>query len=197
MSKRAAPPTAAAPARARAGREAARRAEDSAAASDAQKQLHELQVSQIELELQQQVLAELLEQKDAAEAGLVRYTELYEQAPVGYLSLWPDGRISRANLAAAALLACPRDELLGRASSSSSRPSSRPGCAASSPAYTPAAPTACSRWACSPGRAAPAGCASRPMSSATAASAAWWSPTSATCTRARRRGGAPTRCSTA
>ncbi|SFM77591.1 PAS domain S-box protein [Rugamonas rubra] len=114
MSKRAAPPTAAAPARARAGREAARRTADGTAASDAQRQLHELQVSQIELELQQQVLAELLEQKDAAEAGLVRYTELYEQAPVGYLSLWPDGRICRANLAAAALLACPRDDLLGR-----------------------------------------------------------------------------------
>ena len=114
MSKRAAPPTAAAPARARAGREGARRLADSAAASDAQKQLHELQVSQIELELQQQVLAELLEQKDAAEAGLVRYTELYEQAPVSYLSLWPDGRISRANLAAAGLLACRRDELLGK-----------------------------------------------------------------------------------
>ncbi|PHV06883.1 histidine kinase [Janthinobacterium sp. BJB412] len=114
MSKRAAPPTAAAPARARAGREAARRTANGTAASDAQRQLHELQVSQIELELQQQVLAELLEQKDAAEAGLVRYTALYEQAPVGYLSLLPDGRIGRANLAAGELLACRRDELLGK-----------------------------------------------------------------------------------
>jgi PAS domain S-box-containing protein len=114
MNKRAAPPPDAAPPRARRARTVARRLADSAAASDAQNQLHELQVSQIELELQQQVLAELLEQKDAAEAGLVRYTELYDQAPVSYLSLWPDGRISRANLAAGDLLACPRDALLGK-----------------------------------------------------------------------------------
>ncbi|MBJ7312312.1 PAS domain S-box protein [Rugamonas sp. CCM 8940] len=113
MNKRAAPPSATAPPRVRVGRAAAHRMDDGAAA-DAQKRLHKLQVSQIEL-LQQQALAELLEQKDAAEAGLVRYTALYEQAPVSYLSLWPDGRISRANLAAASLLACRREELLGKA----------------------------------------------------------------------------------
>ncbi|NRR29834.1 PAS domain S-box protein [Oxalobacteraceae bacterium] len=77
-------------------------------------QLHELQLSQIELEVQQQALEELQLQKDAAEADLNHYAELYDQAPASYLSLERDGRISRANRAAASLLGCAREALLGK-----------------------------------------------------------------------------------
>ncbi|MES2264027.1 MAG: PAS domain S-box protein [Pseudomonadota bacterium] len=81
--------------------------------SDALKQWHELQVSQIELEMQNQVLSELQRQKDVAQAGLSRYEQLYEQAPASYFSLDALGRIVRANQAAAVLFSVPRDVLAG------------------------------------------------------------------------------------
>ena len=46
--------------------------------------IHELSVHQIELEMQQE---ELMQSRDEMEAGLERYTELYDFAPVGYLTL--------------------------------------------------------------------------------------------------------------
>jgi PAS domain S-box-containing protein len=75
---------------------------------------HELQVSQIELDMQTTALAELQHERDQAEAGRDRYAALYDQAPAGYLSLDENGRITRANHAAAELLACRRDELPGK-----------------------------------------------------------------------------------
>ncbi|MEF8756544.1 MAG: response regulator [Accumulibacter sp.] len=76
-----------------------------------QKLLHELQVHQIELDLQNQ---ELRAAQAAVEAGLARYTELYDFAPVGYLTLDRQGVISQLNLAAAALLGAERAALCGR-----------------------------------------------------------------------------------
>jgi PAS domain S-box-containing protein len=85
-----------------------------AVGSDELKHWHELQVSQIELDMQNSALAELQEERDVAEAGRDRYASLYDQAPAGYLSLDETGRILRANHAASGLLSCRRDELPGK-----------------------------------------------------------------------------------
>jgi PAS domain S-box-containing protein len=82
--------------------------------SDRLKQWHELQVSQIELDLQQQALAELQSERDEADAMRERYAALYDQAPAGYVSLDEEGRIIRANQSAAELLQRERDDLIGR-----------------------------------------------------------------------------------
>jgi len=84
------------------------------ASSDTLKQWHELQVSQIELGMQNLALSELQQERDQAEAGRDRYAMLYEQAPAGYLSLDVDGRITRANHAAAELLRGHRGDLQGK-----------------------------------------------------------------------------------
>jgi PAS domain S-box-containing protein len=79
--------------------------------ADALRLLHELQVHQVELELQN---AELERTRDELEATLERYADLYDFAPVGYLTLSRDGGIYSANLAGADLLGVPRARLLGR-----------------------------------------------------------------------------------
>jgi len=84
------------------------------AGTDALRQWHELQVSQVELDMQTMALADLHTERDQAEAGRDHYTALYDQAPAGYLSLDADGRITRANLAAGELLGKRRDALLGK-----------------------------------------------------------------------------------
>lgn len=84
------------------------------AGADELKHWHELQVSQIELDMQNMALAELQAERDQAEAGRDSYAELYDQAPAGYVSLDADGRITRANQAAAVLLARALDDLPGR-----------------------------------------------------------------------------------
>ncbi len=72
---------------------------------------HELRVHQIELEMQNE---ELLEARAEIEAGLDRYTDLYDFAPSGYFNLDHQGIIRMANLAGAHLAGRPRSELAGQ-----------------------------------------------------------------------------------
>jgi len=71
--------------------------------------LHELQVHQIELEMQNEQLRRTQEELEAAR---VRYFDLYELAPVGYCTLNEQGLIMEANLTAATMLGTPRSALL-------------------------------------------------------------------------------------
>lgn len=78
---------------------------------DAQRIVHELQVHQIELELQN---SELKKARDQSELLLQKYTDLYEYAPAGYFSLAADGTIRLVNLAGALLVGLERSRLLGQ-----------------------------------------------------------------------------------
>ncbi len=77
----------------------------------AMRQVHELQVYQVELEMQNE---ELQQVRASLEEALASYTELCDFAPVGYLSLEPDGSIVRANLEAGRMLGLERARLMGR-----------------------------------------------------------------------------------
>jgi PAS domain S-box-containing protein len=78
---------------------------------DVQRLVHELQVYQIELEMQNE---ELRRSRAEVEAGLERYSALYDFAPVGYSTLGRDGAILQLNLAGAGLLGAERARLSGR-----------------------------------------------------------------------------------
>ena len=79
--------------------------------ASAQRIVQELQIHQIELEMQNE---ELQQSRAELEAGLERYTDLYDFAPVGYLTLGRDGAIGQVNLTAARLLGVERARLVGR-----------------------------------------------------------------------------------
>jgi two-component system, cell cycle sensor histidine kinase and response regulator CckA len=79
--------------------------------ADTQRLVHELQVHQIELEMQNE---ELQKARDEMEAGLEKYSDLYDFAPVGYLTLDREGVIREANLASASLLGIERSRLVQR-----------------------------------------------------------------------------------
>ena len=66
-----------------------------------QRLIHELQVHQVELKLQNHALLETCEQ---LEQSLKDYTELYDFAPVSYFTLGADGKIRKVNLTGATLL---------------------------------------------------------------------------------------------
>jgi PAS domain S-box-containing protein len=91
--------------------------------ADPQRQFHELQVHQVELELQN---AELQETRDRMEGLLEKYTDLYDFAPAGYFSLDQSGTILEANLTGAALLGVERSRLLNRRLPLWITPASRP-----------------------------------------------------------------------
>ncbi|MFC1653122.1 histidine kinase, partial [Planctomycetota bacterium] len=91
--------------------------------ANTQRLLHEFQVHQIELEMQN---AELQETRDEVEAGLEKYTDLYDFAPVGYFSLDELGQILEVNLTGAALLGLERSRLVKRRLTRFVTPTSRP-----------------------------------------------------------------------
>ncbi|BAN34527.1 diguanylate cyclase/phosphodiesterase with PAS/PAC sensor(s) [Sulfuricella denitrificans skB26] len=73
--------------------------------------LHELQVYQVELEMQNE---ELRQAHRALEESRDRYVDLYEFAPISYFTLTREGIISEANLTGASLLGVEREKLLRR-----------------------------------------------------------------------------------
>ena len=73
--------------------------------------VHELRVHQVELEMQNETLRDTQAALDAAHAELF---DLYDRAPVGYLTLDSSGAIRRANLTAARLFGCSQAELVSR-----------------------------------------------------------------------------------
>ncbi|MGZ5060092.1 MAG: sensor domain-containing protein [Methylobacter sp.] len=75
----------------------------------AEKLLQELRAHQVELEMQNE---ELQRARAALKASHNRYLNLYEFAPVGYLTLTLEGKIIEVNLTAAALFGIDRDYLI-------------------------------------------------------------------------------------
>lgn len=78
-------------------------------AQDMRRLVHELQVHQIELEMQNDELRQAQQQLEASHA---RYFELYDLAPVGYCTVSEQGFILEANLTAALLLGTSRSALV-------------------------------------------------------------------------------------
>jgi PAS domain S-box-containing protein len=67
------------------------------------KLIHEFEVYQMELEMQNE---ELLLAKEQAEQAIEKYTELYDYAPCGYFTLSQDGKVIEANMTG--------DDMLGK-----------------------------------------------------------------------------------
>ena len=80
-------------------------------ATDLRRLVHELEVHQVELEMQNR---ELQDAQAATTAARDRYASLFDLAPVAYLVLDHRGTILEANAAACALLARPRHRLVRR-----------------------------------------------------------------------------------
>jgi PAS domain S-box-containing protein len=78
---------------------------------DDQALIHELQVHQIELEMQNE---ELKRARDETEKLQVKYEELYDFAPVGYFTVDQDGTVCEANLTGCRLLGHERQDVIGR-----------------------------------------------------------------------------------
>ncbi len=76
---------------------------------EARQTLHELRVHQIELEMQNEELRRIQADLDAARA---RYFDLYDLAPVGYLTVSEMGLILEANLTAATMLGVEKSTLV-------------------------------------------------------------------------------------
>ncbi|HSO73040.1 MAG TPA: ATP-binding protein, partial [Thermodesulfobacteriota bacterium] len=75
------------------------------------KLLHEVRVHQVQLEMQNE---ELRRAQEELEVSRARYFDLYELAPVGYVTLSEKGLILEANLTFAALLRLTRGELINQ-----------------------------------------------------------------------------------
>lgn len=81
------------------------------AVDDPLRLLHELQVHQVELEMQN---FELRRAREDVETHLRKYTDLYDFAPAGHFTLDPNGRIRSVNLTGAELLGIERSQLINR-----------------------------------------------------------------------------------
>ncbi len=80
-------------------------------AADTQAMLHDLDVHRLELEMQNRELREAQEQLEESRS---RLADLYDFAPVAYVTLDPMGKILEANLTAAAMFGIARGNLIGK-----------------------------------------------------------------------------------
>jgi two-component system, chemotaxis family, sensor kinase Cph1 len=78
---------------------------------DVRKLVEELQIHQVKLELQNE---ELRSMQRELEQSRKKYSDLYDFAPVGYLTIDEEGRIVEANLTAAKQLGTERSILIGK-----------------------------------------------------------------------------------
>ncbi len=78
---------------------------------DIKKLIHELDVHQIELDMQND---ELRKAQAEIELSRAKYVDLYDFAPVGYFTLTATGRIEEVNLTGAKLLGVERTNLVNR-----------------------------------------------------------------------------------
>lgn len=79
--------------------------------AELQRLVHELEVHQIELEMQNE---ELQQTRQQLEEHLREYTELYDFAPVGYCTLNNQGLILQANLSLVSMLGVERSRLVNQ-----------------------------------------------------------------------------------
>ncbi len=84
---------------------------ESLGSEEIRRMFHELEVHQIELEIQNE---ELLRAQAELDASRARYFDLYDLAPVGYVTVSEKGLILEANLTAATLLGVVRGDLVKR-----------------------------------------------------------------------------------
>jgi PAS domain S-box-containing protein len=80
-------------------------------AVEMQKLIHELEVQKIELELQNE---ELMKAKSAELESAVKYIELYDSSPSGYLTLSREGKIIELNISGARMIGLERQHLKNR-----------------------------------------------------------------------------------
>jgi PAS domain S-box-containing protein len=76
--------------------------------------LHELQVHQIELEMQNAELRQARDERDKMEALLGKYSDLYDFAPVAYFNLDHGGIIRAVNITGTGFLGIAHSLLIGR-----------------------------------------------------------------------------------
>lgn len=91
---------------------------------DEQSLIHELQVHQIELEMQNE---ELVRAREEAEKLHGKFVDLYDFAPVGYFTLDPEGTILEVNLTGCQLIGYDRSMITGRRFQAFLHPASIPG----------------------------------------------------------------------
>jgi PAS domain S-box-containing protein len=72
--------------------------------------IHELEVHRVELEMQNE---ELRRSQSEIEGARKKYSDLYDLAPVGYMTLDRGGQLREINIAAAEILGRPRRSLKG------------------------------------------------------------------------------------